>query len=211
MYIIFLSYLFPFTFVALVTPVDHVILPFAFVEYRQSPSQGRSGGSWGKVDSMEKLEAAESLPIKIGWPRTHSMVWFFLKFIFWWWHLKVDMTFLVIHQHTVPCWFCERTKHTSNKTMWCMWFRWSVDILFLGDAKVFGPQKFWENLSFISQKTPTNTLKTCHLFHKFVEAFCGLKFHKFLMALRGVQRGVSGYPQSSLWSLVVSYGSPNVR
>ena len=132
------------------------------------------GISWGRL-----IQAAESLPIKLVGQELNGLM---LKFFFG------DPS--SYHLHSAE-------KITSNKTMWCMWLRWSVDVLFLGDAKVCGPkiqfcfhQKFWEFQYFV--------------------AWNSIKIHvgpNFDGVQRGVQRGVSGYPQSSLWSLVVPYVS----
>lgn len=145
---IFLSYLFLSHLWPLWPQSIMSIRTFAFVQHRQLPSQGRSGGSWGKVDSMEKLRPRRIIANKIASGNHHSMVWFFWSFFL---VITFALTwfFLVIHQHTM---LILREKKHTNKTMWCMWFRWSVDFLFLGDAKVCGPQKFWEFLVSLVRK-----------------------------------------------------------
>ena len=97
---------------------------------------------------MEKLRPRRIIANKIASGNHHSMVWFFWSFFL---VITFALTwfFFVIHQHTM---LILREKKHTNKTMWCMWFRWSVDFLFLGDAKVCGPQKFWEVLVSLVRK-----------------------------------------------------------
>lgn len=166
---LFLSHLWPFTCSCFTSRSCHPGSPF--VEHRQLPSQGRSGDT-GEGWFNGKTEAAESLPIKLV-GHHHSMVCVF-EVSFWWWHLRWHF-FLVIHQHTMLI-LWENKTHEQNDVMHVVHV---VGRFFVSR----GCQGLWASeilriLSFISQETPTNTSKTCHLFHKFLEAFCGLKFHQ---------------------------------